>query len=171
MNLILIGLMGSGKSAVGRILAEALGRPFVDTDHLVQERTGATIPEIFASRGEDGFRELEAAVVAELAGRDGLVVATGGGAVLRPDNRVHLRRSGLVFWLTAPPEELLARASAQGLESRPLLASGDPLERLRQLAADREEAYRSTAHHVIETAGRTPEGVAEAILRLFKPLK
>jgi shikimate kinase len=164
MNIVLIGLMGSGKSAVGRLLAERLGRPFIDTDAAVEAEAGRTIPEIFADEGEQGFREREAAVIARIAGQDGLVVATGGGAVLRPANRQALRQGGWVVWLDAPPEALYERARAQGIAGRPLLAGPDPLAKLRSLAAERAAIYSEAAHLRIETGGRTPAEVADAIL-------
>lgn len=166
MNIVLIGLMGSGKSAVGRLLAEKLGRPFVDTDGLVEEAAGCPIPELFAREGEAAFREREAAVISAVAARDGQVVATGGGAVLRPANRAALRATGIVIWLHAPPEALYHRARAQGIERRPLLAGQDPLSTLRALAEARASAYSEAAHHRVETDGRTLPDVVTAILIL-----
>lgn len=165
MNIVLIGMMGSGKSAVGRFLAERLGRPFVDTDALVEAAAGCTVAELFAREGEAAFRDREAAVIAAVAARDRQVVATGGGAVLRPENRALLRASGLVIWLDAPPEALLQRARAQGIERRPLLAGEDPLGKLRSLAASRAAAYAAAAHLRVQTDGRTVAAVAEEILK------
>lgn len=168
MNIILIGLMGAGKSAVGRSLAERLGRPFIDTDALVEEQAGRPIPAIFAEEGEEGFRRREAAVIASLRERDGLVVATGGGAVLRPENRAALRSSGVVVWLEAAPEVLLERAAAQGVKTRPLLTGGDPLERLRRLAAERDAAYRETAHMRVRTDDAAVDEVVARILAMME---
>ncbi|MFZ5814476.1 MAG: shikimate kinase [Bacillota bacterium] len=168
MNIVLIGLMGSGKSAVGRLLADRLGRPFVDTDALIEAEAGLPIPELFAREGEEGFREREARVIAAVAARRGLVIATGGGAVLRPENRAALRASGLVVWLYAPPEALYHRAKAQGVERRPLLAGTDPLERLRALAAERAGAYEAAAHVRVETDGRPLLAVVTEIQELFR---
>ncbi len=168
MNIVLVGLMGSGKSSVGRALAEATGLPFVDTDSEVEARAGRPIPAIFAELGEAGFRDLESAAVAEVAGRDGQVIATGGGAVLRPENRAALRRSGVVFWLDAAPEELYRRASADGVQTRPLLAGPDPLAKLRELAERRSPAYADAAHHRVDTQGKSPDEVAAAILEILK---
>jgi len=168
MNIILIGLMGAGKSAVGRSLAERLGRPFVDTDKLIEEQAGRSIPAIFADEGEEGFRRREAAVIASLKARDGLVVATGGGAVLRPENRAALRASGVVIWLEAAPEVLLERTEAQGVATRPLLTGGDPLERLRRLAAERAGAYREAAHLRVRTDDATVDEVVARILAMMK---
>lgn len=168
MNLFLIGLMGSGKSAVGRLLAEKLGRPFVDTDAQVEECAGLTIPEIFAREGESSFREREAAAIAQVAQGDHQVVATGGGAVLRPENRERLRSAGLVIWLTASPEALLERARGQGIATRPLLAGDDPLGRLRSLAASREVAYAETAHLRIDTEAGSVESVTDAVINRLR---
>ncbi|MFZ5823838.1 MAG: shikimate kinase [Bacillota bacterium] len=167
MNIVLIGLMGSGKSAVGRLLAERLGRPFVDTDELVVQQTGRSIADLFATEGEAAFREREAAVIAQVTAHDGQVIATGGGAVLRPENREALRRTGLVIWLDAPPEALYQRARAQGLERRPLLAGPNPLGKLRALAAGRAEAYQAAAHVRLQTDAKIPASIAEEIIALL----
>jgi len=164
MNIILVGMMGAGKSAVGRLLAERLGRPLIDTDALVEQQAGMSIPEIFAAEGEAGFREREAAVLAAVAAGADQVIATGGGAVLRPANREALRASGLVIWLYAPPEALYHRAKAQGVERRPLLAGADPLERLQALANEREAAYQAAAHLRVETDRLPLVAVVEQIL-------
>lgn len=163
MNIVLIGLMGSGKSSVGRLLAERLNRPFIDTDALVEAEAGCAIPAIFATEGEDGFRLREAAVIARVAAGDGQVVATGGGAVLRPENRDALRQTGLVVWLDAAPETLYRRVRAQGVGRRPLLAGPDPLGRLRALAEERAPAYAAAAHVRIATDTRSLEEIAAEI--------
>jgi len=166
VNIVLVGMMGAGKTTVGRILARDLGWPLVDTDKVVEERAGRSIPELFALEGEKGFRAREAEAIAWVAAQDGQVIATGGGAVLSPANREALRSSGVVFWLDAPPEELYRRAAAQGVQCRPLLAgaeNGDPLAALAKLAASRAQAYREAAHCRIETAGRSAEAVAKEI--------
>lgn len=168
MNLVLVGMMGSGKSSVGRILAQRLGEPFVDTDAEIEAEAGLAIPALFARDGESRFRALERAVLARVCGSGGQVIATGGGAVLSPENREVLRRTGLVFWLKAPPAELYRRAVAQGIAGRPLLAGEDPLARLTALAFDREEAYGAAAHHVLETEGLGPGAVADRIMALWK---
>ncbi len=164
MNIVLVGLMGSGKSGVGRLLAERLGRPLIDTDALVEEMAGMKIPAIFDAEGEVGFREREAMAIAHVALTDGQVIATGGGAVLRPANREALRATGLVIWLDAPPEALYHRAKVQGLEKRPLLAGPDPLGRLRSLAQERAAAYTAAAHLRIETDRLSLADVVEQIL-------
>lgn len=168
MNIVLVGLMGSGKSAVGRVLAERLGRPFFDTDALIVEAAGMTIPAIFAQEGEAGFRERERQVIAQVAGRRNQVIATGGGAVMEIGNRIRLRQTGLVIWLQAPVEELVRRATADGVASRPLLAGTDPLATLRELAARRAPAYAEAAHRSVETAAITPAQVAEQIIEIMQ---
>lgn len=167
MNVVLIGLMGSGKSTVGRILAERLGRPFLDTDKLIAEAAGMEIPAIFAAEGEAGFRAREREVVAQVASRRNQILATGGGAPVDPGNRLRLRQTGLVIWLQAPVEELLARASAEGLASRPLLAGEDPLAKLRDLADRRAPAYADAAHRIIDTAGLNADQVADQVIAIM----
>lgn len=147
-NFILVGLMGSGKTTLGRRLAEHYQRPFHDSDHVIVQRSGVSISEIFAVEGEDGFRAREGAVIAELCSLKGIVLATGGGAVLSEDNRNALRRSGLVVYLHVLPEVLFKRV--RGDRSRPLLQVEDPLARFRQLYAERDGLYRETAHLVLE---------------------
>lgn len=168
MNAVLIGMMGSGKSTVGRLLARALQRPFFDTDTLVELKAGKLIRQIFESEGEAGFRRLEAGAVAEVMAGENQIVATGGGAVLHPENRDALRRGGLVFWLDAEPEELYRRAMRQGAAARPLLQGPDPLATLRNLRAERAPAYSQTAHVRMDAGGRSPAELAAAIrLRLL----
>ena len=159
-NLILTGFMGTGKSAVGRLLAEQLGRPFVDTDVLVEEQAGQSINDIFAQQGVAAFRRMESAIVRELAGRTGLVIATGGGALVDPQNRARMMDSGTVVCLSARPEEILARVSDD--DRRPLLQVPDPHEAVEQLLAQREAAYRAIPWQ-IDTTGSSPQAVAERI--------
>jgi shikimate kinase len=168
-HLVLIGMMGVGKSSVGRRLALRLGRPFVDTDKLVEERAGKSVPEIFADDGEPVFRALEADVVGTvLDSATWAVVAFGGGAVLDPHTRDRARERALVVWLQASPRELARRVSASQLRSgvaRPLLAEGPPEATLGAIAAERDECYRAAAHVLIDTAGRSPGQVATTVLR------
>lgn len=163
MNLVLIGLMGSGKTAVGRRLAERLGRPFVDLDDEIAAAAGRSIPELFDTEGEAGFRAREAAAVATVAARSGQVIATGGGVVLDSDNIAALRASGAVVWLDVELDEL-ARRVGEGAR-RPLL-TGDPAGRLMALADERAPRYRAAAHHVV-AAGGSREQVAEDVLSWF----
>lgn len=148
-NFFFIGLMGSGKTTIGRALARRLNQPFIDSDHEVEKRTGVTIPTIFEIEGELGFREREAEVIADLTSCKGLVLATGGGAVLAPGNRRLLKENGTVIYLRAPLEELFARTSRD--KNRPLLQTSDPLGRLRELYAQRDPLYRETAHLIVDT--------------------
>ncbi|MEI6601609.1 MAG: shikimate kinase [Burkholderiales bacterium] len=145
----LIGLPGSGKSTVGRQLARRLGRAFVDSDHVIEERLGCSIREYFEREGEDRFRDVEEAVIDELTQQDGGVLSTGGGSVLRPNNRLHLRERGQVVYLKSNPDELFRRLRHD--VNRPLLQVADPLTRLRELHAARDPLYRETAHFIIET--------------------
>lgn len=139
LNLYLVGMMGAGKSAVGRPLAEALGYRFVDADSALEQAAGRTIPELFASEGEAGFRELETAVLNGIASWHSLVVATGGGVVTRAVNWGHLRQ-GVVVWLDAPETVLLQRLRADPTP-RPLLAQSDPAARLAALLQERRPLY------------------------------
>jgi shikimate kinase len=164
MNIVLVGLMGTGKTTVGRILAATLGRPFVDTDAWVEARAGRPISAIFEWDGETAFRAMEEYAVEVIAEQDGQIIATGGGAVISPKNREALRRTGHVFWLDAPPDELVRRATADGVQTRPLLGGIDPLAKLTALAAGRAEAYVAAAHHRVATAGKGPDAVAREIL-------
>lgn len=143
-DLILIGLPASGKTSAGRLLAQRLAMPFFDCDDAVAAAAGQSIPAIFAQRGEEGFRELESRVLRELCGREGCVIATGGGAVLREENRRLLRRSGTVFWLDRPLADIMSTDFQTG---RPLLTAGR--EALEALAAQRRPLYAECACHRI----------------------
>jgi shikimate kinase len=149
VTIALVGLPGSGKSTVGRQLARRLGLPFTDTDHAIEQRIGCSIREFFEREGEAAFRDIEEAVIDELAHADSGVLATGGGAVRRPANREHLRANGHVIYLRSTPEELFRRLRHD--TNRPLLQVADPLARLRALYEERDPLYRETAHFVIET--------------------
>lgn len=140
---------GSGKSTVGRQIARRLGLPFVDSDHVIEQRLGCSIREYFAREGEDAFRDIEQQVLAELAQGTAAVVATGGGAVLREANRRALREGGKVVYLRSSPEELYRRLRHD--TQRPLLQVEDPLARLRSMHGERDPLYRETAHFQIET--------------------
>ncbi|WP_081609325.1 shikimate kinase AroK [Zestomonas thermotolerans] len=161
-NLILVGPMGAGKSTIGRLLAKELKLPFKDSDKEIEQRTGADIPWIFDVEGEQGFREREHAVIAELCGADGLVLATGGGAVLREDNRRALRAGGRVIYLHTSVEQQIERTARD--RNRPLLRTADPGKVLRDLMAVRDPLYREIADLVIETDTRPPRMVVQEIL-------
>ena len=165
MNIVLIGYRGSGKTAVGRLLADKLGWSFLDTDVLVEERSGRTIRDILADRAENGFRDVESQVVSEVAGVDRHVIATGGGAVLRPENAQALKRGGRLVWLAASAEVLWERIrnDTSRLDNRP----ADPAQghqTIRDVLREREPVYAGWADLVVETTGQSPHEVAEQIL-------
>lgn len=148
-NIFLIGLMGAGKTTVGRALARERGLAFVDSDHEIVARCGVSIPTIFEIEGEAGFRRREAAMIDELTQRLGIVLATGGGAVLDPHNRECLQTRGTVVYLHAKPHELWLRTRHD--RNRPLLQTADPLKKLQELYATRHPLYLETAHIVLDT--------------------
>lgn len=150
-NLIFIGPMGAGKTTVGRCVAELLGLPFHDLDHEIEVHTGAAVSLIFDLEGEPGFRRREASVLAEMAARDGIVLSTGGGAVLAADNRRVLRERGFVVWLDAPVEAQLARLARD--RQRPLLNAPDRRARLEHLASERNALYAETCDVRVASAG------------------
>lgn len=163
-HLVLVGLMGAGKTSVGEAVARRLGRRVVDTDALVERRSGETVAELFA-RGEATFRAAERAAVADAATTaEPLVISCGGGAVLDPDNRDVLRAHGRVIWLRARPETLSERVG--GGDGRPLLADG-VLETLTRLAAERAPAYEAAAHAAVDTDGLSLEDVVDRVLGAF----
>lgn len=157
--------MGAGKTTVGRQLAKRLRRRFVDADHEIEARTGVRIPVIFEIEGEAGFRRREAQAIGALSLEHGLVLATGGGAVLDPANRVCLKETGLVVYLHASPETLFERTRRD--RNRPLLQVDDPLLKLRELFAQRDPLYRETAHLVVESGG----GASTLADRIEKEIK
>jgi len=167
-HLILIGLRGSGKTTIGRILAERLGRPFIDLDETIESWAGCSIGEIFAREGESGFRERESAALAEAIEGIGSVISTGGGIVLCESNRACLRDAGFVGWLTASPEILWQRMLADPLTAsrRPNLRSGG-LEEVIALSQLREPLYAGTAHARFDVSADSPERIADAILREY----
>ncbi len=149
MQVVLIGLPGSGKSTVGRQLAKRLALPFVDADHAIEQRIGCSIREFFDREGETAFRDIEQETLSDLTRPVEGVLSTGGGAVLRPANRERLRERGHVVYLHSSPEEVFRRLRHD--VNRPLLQVPDPLGRLRELSSERDPLYRQTAHFVIET--------------------
>jgi shikimate kinase len=157
-NLFFVGPMGAGKTTIGRRVAELLGLSFYDLDHEIEEHTGATIPLIFDLEGESGFRERERMQLADLAARSGVVVATGGGAVLDPANRRCLRERGFVVYLETTVEQQLTRLARD--RHRPLLATPDRHERLLALAAAREPLYREVADLTVPSAHGRNVGAA-----------
>ena len=152
-NIVLIGMPGSGKSAVGRILAEKTGRSLADTDQLITEKAGKPIPDIFRENGEPAFRDLETEIIRALSKQGGQIISTGGGAVLRPENVTALRQNGRLFWLDRDPEALVPT------DDRPL---ADTAEKMKQLYRVREPVYRAAADEIIPVTG-TPEEAADTI--------
>lgn len=148
-NIYLVGLMGAGKTTVGRELARRLGRRFVDSDEEIELRTGVPIPTIFDIEGETGFRAREVQMLLSLTQETGLVMATGGGAVLDPCNRANLANSGMVIYLYAQPRQLWERT--RNGRNRPLLQVADPLARLEELYVQRDPLYREIADIVVES--------------------
>lgn len=145
----LVGLPGSGKTTVGRQLSRRLQLPFIDTDHEIEQHLGCSIRTFFEREGEDRFRDVEESVIDQLTQSGPCVLSTGGGAVLRPVNRVHLRSRCKVFYLRSTPEEVYRRVKHD--RNRPLLQVSDPMQKLRDLFVVRDPLYRETAHFVIET--------------------
>jgi shikimate kinase len=154
--------MGSGKSSVGRRLADLTGHRFVDTDELVVQAADASIPDIFSGIGEAGFRDIESAVLRELTGVCGIVLSTGGGIILRPANSALLKEAGVVAWVHASEATLFERASRSG--RRPLLRTEDPRTRFHELLVSREALYEAVADVTIDSTGLSHDEVASKIL-------
>ncbi len=166
-NVALIGFMGCGKSTVGHFLAQRLGFELMDTDRLIEQQAGRSISEIFATAGEPAFRKLEREVIESLAGRERLVIATGGGVGANPELLASLKRHALVVWLWASPETLWERVRHQS--HRPLLQVPDPPARIRQLLAEREPGYRQ-ADLLINAEARPLRQVAAQIAQEYRRL-
>lgn len=165
-SLFLVGPMGAGKSTVGRLLAERLGFEFYDTDHEIEARTGATIPMIFDIEGESGFRKREAQIIDELTQLPRIVLATGGGAVLKPENRKHLRSRGFVIYLQSDVDNLFNRVRHD--TRRPLLQNEDPKGTLAAILKEREPLYLEVADLVVRTEEVPPGQVVRKILNELK---
>lgn len=161
-NVFLVGPMGAGKSTIGRLLAKELKYPFKDSDREIEARTGADIPWIFDVEGEEGFREREEAMIAELVTEHGIVLATGGGVVMRETNRQALSANGLVVYLRTSVDQQLQRTSKD--RQRPLLFNADPERVLRDLMARRDPLYLEIADITIDTDQRGPRVVVNTIL-------
>lgn len=162
-NIYLVGPMGAGKTTVGRHLAELLGREFVDSDHEIERKTGASIPWIFEKEGELGFRQREQMAIDELTQRSNLVLATGGGVVTQFVNRQALKQRGIVVYLYAPVEIQLQRTYRD--KNRPLLQVENPEKRLQDLLAIRDPLYREIAHYIIDTHQGAARELAQKILK------
>lgn len=168
-NLYLVGLMGAGKTTVGRLLARHYGCAFHDSDHEIEARCGVKIPLIFEIEGEAGFRRREEAVIAELTGMTGIVLATGGGAVLSSVTRENLKKNGVVVYLRGTPEHLYERTRHD--RNRPLLQTANPLARLRELYAQRDPLYREVADIVVDTGRQSVGGMMRMLCGKLDLLK
>lgn len=162
-NIYLIGPMGAGKSTIGRMLAKELARPFLDSDHVIEERSGADIPWIFDVEGELGFRDRESQVIKDICTQKGVVMATGGGAVGRSENRRQLSTNGFVVYLSTPVAIQLQRTEKD--KRRPLLQRADREEVLTRLLEERDPLYRSIADLVLDTATMSPRQVIKKIIQ------
>ncbi|MBV1775466.1 shikimate kinase [Burkholderiaceae bacterium DAT-1] len=161
-NIFLVGLMGAGKTTVGRAIAKLLDKTFVDADHEIEAQTGVRIPTIFDIEGEVGFRAREADVISRLVTQQNLVLATGGGAVLHPDTRTLLRQHGYVIYLRANVEDLYQRTRLD--RNRPLLQTADPKARLEALYVVRDPLYREVAHLIVDTSKQSVQNLAQKIV-------
>lgn len=161
-SIFLVGMMGAGKSTIGRLLADAIGFAFVDADRELEARSGVPIPTIFEIEGEAGFRRREAQLVDELSARPNIVLATGGGAVLDPQTRQRLRERGLVVYLRTSVDEVHRRTRRD--KSRPLLRTENPRERIEQLLAEREPLYEEVAHVAVQSAASNPKKLVQRLV-------
>jgi len=167
-SLILVGPMGAGKSTIGKLLASILDLPFSDSDRVIEEKTGADIPWIFDMEGEEGFRLRETAVLSELLVGESMVIATGGGIVMRDENRALLKGDGVVVYLTASIDQLVERTYKD--KKRPLLQVDDPEAKIRELIALRDPLYTEVADLVVQTDRRSPKAVAQEIAEGYAAL-
>jgi shikimate kinase len=169
-NLVLIGMMGSGKTTVGRHVARRLGRAFVDTDHVVEIELGMSVAEIFAHRGEDGFRDLESTVIQRVAAVPNQIIAVGGGAILRERNLAALRRTGRIVLLDAPVTQLAGRIGrGRSRSDRPLLAGdSDGLARIQALWRERGPLYAAAADHRVDAGHRPPPVIADELVAWWR---
>ena len=163
-NVVLTGFMATGKTTIGKRLAEHLGYEFVDTDRFIEDRCGRTVADIFQEKGEAAFRVMETEVARELGKREGLVIATGGGLVLNPVNVEPLEKKGRIFCLVAIPMDILERASHDAV-LRPLIQGANPLACITELMQDRNAVYRHFTQ--VETSGKTPDQVVGMLLGLL----
>jgi shikimate kinase len=162
-NIFLVGLMGAGKTSIGRLLARRLGKTFHDCDHEIERATGVKVPVIFEIEGEAGFRAREARTLADLVRRRNIVLATGGGAVLLAENRRQLAENGTVVYLRAAVEDLWSRTRRD--RNRPLLKTADPLARLRELYQTRDPLYREVADIIVDTGEQSLTSLAHQLER------
>lgn len=168
-TLILVGPMGAGKTTIGRQLAQQLGREFYDSDREIEEHTGADIPLIFELEGEAGFRKREKSMLKELTKKEGIILATGGGAILDPENREQMSKHGFVVYLNAPLSQLINRTSKD--KNRPLLQTENPHKKLEEILAIRDPLYREVADAIVETDGSPIRNVVKKLMTLVKKNK
>lgn len=164
-NIYLVGPMGSGKTTIGQRLAKKMGRQFLDNDHELQEQTGASVNLIFDLEGEAGFRKRETAMLRKLTARNNIVLATGGGTVLSPENRELLERTGIVVYLRTSVGQQIRRLSRD--KSRPLLQSGDRREKLTRLAKERNPLYEEIAQITFQSRNRSLESASDALYQVI----
>ncbi|UNC92563.1 shikimate kinase [Candidatus Contubernalis alkaliaceticus] len=167
-NIIISGFMGTGKTVTGIKLSQYLKCPFIDIDAVVEEMEMKSISNIFKEKGEDYFRKLETQAIKRVLKREGQVISTGGGSLLKQENRKLLKDGGLLFCLSASPEEIYRRVGGAG--GRPLLEGKDPLNKIRMILSERQSIYNEVSHS-IETDGKSPEEVAKRIFKIVKELE
>ncbi len=165
-NIYFIGLMGAGKTTIGRLLAKQLGREFYDSDHEVERKTGVKIPLIFELEGESGFRKRETAAIEELSQMDNLVVATGGGAVLLEENRAFLKNTGKIIYLRAKVNDLYQRTRSD--KSRPLLQGANPKQKLEELYTVRDPIYTALADYIVDTGAQSANEITARIEQILQ---
>lgn len=165
-NVFFIGLMGAGKTTIGRLLAKQLNMSFYDSDHEIERRTGVKIPVIFELEGESGFRKREAAIIEELCQLDNIVMATGGGAVLLPENQSCLKRHGKIIYLRANVYDLWIRTRND--KNRPLLQGGDAKQKLERLYLERDPIYRELANCTVDTGSQSATEITNHIEHLLQ---
>ncbi len=168
-NIYLVGLMGAGKTTIGRQLAKTLKVPFYDSDKAIEERTGVDIPTIFEFEGEDGFRDREQKMIKQLTEMEGIVLATGGGAILREENRSLLKKNGFIVYLQCSVERILERTRRD--TQRPLLQTENPKERIGTLFTQREPLYLACADFKIDTGVLQSKQVVDEILAAYQLFK
>jgi len=166
MNIVLIGMRGSGKTAIGKLLAKRLGKQFIEMDELIVQRLGQTIPEIVQRYGWQKFRDVEAEITHEVAGLDNVVNATGGGVVTREENIRELKKKGKLVWLKADLDTLLRRIGGND-QSRPSLTGKPQREDMEAVLAERSPIYERVADFIVDTEDKMPEEVAEAIAKMY----
>ncbi len=167
-NIVLIGFMGTGKTSCGELLAQRLHWEFVEMDKLIEQKSGMSIPDIFAQKGEPHFRDLETQICRTLTTKHHVIISAGGGVVTRPENVQILRSFAYLVLLTASKEEIFRRIMLEGKEKRPLLAKPDPMGEIEKLLAKREPLYKDAANAQVDTTGKNPRKIISEILVIIK---